>query len=68
MPALALFGLRRRRWRRRVSRAFLFSSVRGFAVTLVIGLIANVFTAVFVSKTIFDYELSGQRQLTELSI
>jgi preprotein translocase subunit SecD len=55
-----------------VSCAFLFlfgeGPVRGFAVTLVIGLIANVFTAVFVSKTIFDYELSGQRQLTELSI
>jgi preprotein translocase subunit SecD len=55
-----------------VSCAFLFlfgeGPVRGFAVTLVIGLIANVFTAVFVSRTIFDYELSGQRQLTELSI
>ena len=51
-----------------VSCAFLFlfgeGPVRGFAVTLVIGLIANVFTAVFVSKTIFDYELSGRRQLT----
>src|SRR5215831_7996567 len=55
-----------------VSCAFLFlfgeGPVRGFAVTLVIGLVANVFTAVFVSRTIFDYELSGQRQLTELSI
>jgi preprotein translocase subunit SecD len=55
-----------------VSCAFLFlfgeGPVRGFAVTLVIGLLANVFTAVFVSKTIFDYELSGKRQLTELSI
>jgi preprotein translocase subunit SecD len=55
-----------------VSCAFLFlfgeGPVRGFAVTLVIGLIANVFTAVFVSKTIFDYELSGKRQLQELSI
>ena len=55
-----------------VSCAFLFlfgeGPVRGFAVTLTIGLIANVFTAVFVSKTIFDYELSGSRQLQELSI
>ena len=55
-----------------VSCAFLFlfgeGPVRGFAVTLTIGLIANVFTAVFVSKTIFDYELSGGRQLQELSI
>jgi preprotein translocase subunit SecD len=49
---------------------FLFGTgpVKGFAVTLVIGLIANVFTAVFVSKTIFDWELSGKRQLTTLSI
>ena len=55
-----------------VSCAFLFlfgeGPVRGFAVTLTIGLVANVFTAVFVSKTIFDYELAGRRQLTELSI
>jgi preprotein translocase subunit SecD len=49
---------------------FLFGTgpVRGFAVTLVIGLLANVFTAVFVSKVIFDWELSGRKQLTELSI
>jgi len=55
-----------------VSCAFLFifgeGPVRGFAVTLTIGLIANVFTAVFVSKVIFDYELSGRRQPAELSI
>jgi preprotein translocase subunit SecD len=49
---------------------FLFGTgpVKGFAVTLVIGLFANVFTAVFVSKVIFDFELSGKKQLTELSI
>ena len=49
---------------------FLFGTgpVRGFAVTLVIGLIANVFTAVFVSKTIFDYELSGKQPVKALSI
>ena len=55
-----------------VSCAFLFlfgeGPVRGFAVTLVIGLVANVFTAVFVSKVIFDYELSRGRQMTALSI
>jgi preprotein translocase subunit SecD len=55
-----------------VSCAFLFifgtGPVKGFAVTLVIGLIANVFTAVFVSKTIFDFELSGRKQVTALSI
>jgi hypothetical protein len=31
-------------------------------------LVANVFTAVFVSRTIFDYELSGRRQMESLSI
>jgi preprotein translocase subunit SecD len=55
-----------------VSCAFLFlfgtGPVRGFAVTLVIGLIANVFTAVFVSRFIFDLELSGKRTVTRLSI
>ena len=49
---------------------FLFGSgpVKGFAVTLVIGLIANVFTAVFVSKTIFDWELSRPTPVRALSI
>ena len=55
-----------------VSCAFLFlfgeGPVQGFAVTLVIGLIANVFTAVFVSRTIFNYELSGHRGMEALSI
>jgi len=31
-------------------------------------LIANVFTAVFVSKVIFDWHLSRQRQVESLSI
>jgi preprotein translocase subunit SecD len=49
---------------------FLFGSgpVKGFAVTLVIGLIANLFTAVFVSKTIFDWELTRPKPVTALSI
>jgi preprotein translocase subunit SecD len=55
-----------------VSCAFLFlfgeGPVRGFAVTLTIGLIANIFTAVFVSRTIFDWELSGHRGMETLSI
>ena len=50
-----------------VSCAFLFmfgtGPVKGFAVTLVIGLIANLFTAVFVSRAIFDYELASQPQM-----
>jgi preprotein translocase subunit SecD len=55
-----------------VSCAFLFmfgtGPVKGFAVTLVIGLIANLFTAVFVSKVIFDFHLSRQRVVESLSI
>jgi len=49
---------------------FLFGTgpVKGFAVTLVIGLIANVFTAVFVSRTIFDWELGMQKKAVTLSI
>jgi preprotein translocase subunit SecD len=49
---------------------FLFGSgpVKGFAVTLVIGLVANVFTAIFVSKTIFDYELTRPKPVVALSI
>ncbi len=41
--------------------------VKGFAVTLVIGLIANLFTAIVVTRVIFDY-LLVQRRVRELSI
>ena len=46
------------------------SPIRGFAVTLIIGLIANVFTAVFVSRTAFELVLSrhGRQQPQTLSI
>ncbi len=49
---------------------FLFGTgpVKGFAVTLVIGLVANVFTAVFGSRVIFEWELSRKKQVTALSI
>jgi preprotein translocase subunit SecD len=49
---------------------FLFGTgpVKGFAVTLVIGLVANLFTAVFVSRVIFDYVLSRQTRQATLSI
>lgn len=47
-----------------VSAAILFTfgtgPIRGFAVTLTIGLMANLFTSVFVSRLIFDYGL-GRR-------
>jgi len=49
---------------------FLFGSgpVKGFAVTLSIGLAANLFTAVFVSRVLFDYMLSRQPRQAVLSI
>jgi preprotein translocase subunit SecD len=55
-----------------VSAAFLFAfgtgPVRGFAVTLVIGLLSNLFTAVYVSRTIFNWHLARQDRGAELSI
>lgn len=49
---------------------FLFGSgpVKGFAVTLIIGLVANLFTAVFVSRLMFDYILSRSGKQARLSI
>lgn len=41
--------------------------IRGFATTLAIGLLANVFTAVFVSRTIFE-AIFSRRQVATLSI
>ena len=42
--------------------------VRGFAVTLTFGLLANLFTAVFVSRVIFDSILSRKQRGEALSI
>ena len=41
--------------------------VRGFAVTLSIGIIASLFTAIFVTRIIFDY-LYVKRNMKKLSI
>lgn len=55
-----------------VSAFFLFlfgtGPIRGFAITLTVGLIANVFTAIYVSKTIFQYHLTKMGRQAELSI
>jgi preprotein translocase subunit SecD len=55
-----------------VSAAFLgvfgTGPIRGFAITLVVGLVANVFTAIYVSKTIFQYHLAKMDRQAELSI
>jgi len=42
--------------------------IRGFAVTLTIGLLANLFTSVFVSRVIFDYVLTRRLKGEALSI
>jgi len=49
---------------------FIFGSgpVKGFAVTLTFGLLANLFTAVFVSRVIFDYVLGRKQRGEALSI
>jgi preprotein translocase subunit SecD len=56
-----------------VSAVFLFlfgsgTPVQGFAITLVIGLLANVFTSIYVSRAIFDYHLSRMDRQGHLSI
>ena len=55
-----------------VSAIFLFlfgtGPVKGFAITLVIGLLANVFTSIYVSRAIFDWNLSRQDRQEALSI
>ncbi len=42
--------------------------IRGFAVTLIFGLLINLFSAVFVSRTIFNWLLSRNPNMQKLSI
>lgn len=55
-----------------ISALFLFQfgtgPIKGFAVTLTIGLLASIFTAVFVSRWLFDLVLSRRRVQTTMSI
>jgi preprotein translocase subunit SecD len=55
-----------------ISSLFLFvfgtGPIRGFAVTLVIGLLVNLFSAVYVSRTIFMWLLSRKERVESLSI
>jgi len=55
-----------------VSAFFLFlfgtGPVKGFAISLTIGLIANLFTSVYVSRVIFDWHLGRAPRQAELSI
>ena len=55
-----------------ISAAFLFQfgsgPIRGFAVTLFFGLASNLFTSLFVSKTLYEVALSNRQQVATLSI
>jgi len=55
-----------------IAALFLFQfgtgPVRGFAVTLMIGLSASLFTAVFVSHWLFDLELGLRKRVESISI
>lgn len=54
-----------------ISAAFLFQfgtgPIKGFAITLSIGLLANMFTAVFFTRMVYDW-ITHRRTLTRLSI
>ena len=51
-----------------IAAAFLFQfgsgPIKGFATTLFFGLVSNVFTAVFVSRTMFEVVLTRRREAT----
>jgi preprotein translocase subunit SecD len=55
-----------------IAAAFLFQfgtgPIRGFAVTLCFGLLSNLFTSTFVSKTLFEVGLARRHQVATLSI
>jgi preprotein translocase subunit SecD len=55
-----------------IAALFLFQfgtgPIRGFAVTLSVGILASLFTAVFVSRWIYDLVLSRRARVERLSI
>ena len=55
-----------------VSAVFLFlfgtGPVRGFAITLIVGLVANLFTSIYVSRAIFDLHLAHMKRDEALSV
>ncbi len=55
-----------------ISALFLFQfgtgPIKGFAVTLIIGLCASMFTAIFVSRSIFDFFFKYRERVETLSI
>lgn len=55
-----------------IAAMFLFTfgtgPIRGFAVTLSVGILASLFTAIFVSRWLFDLYLSRRQRVESLSI
>lgn len=55
-----------------IAAVFLFQfgtgPIQGFSVTLMIGIVASMFTAVFVSRVIFDLIYSGKKKIKKVSI
>jgi preprotein translocase subunit SecD len=55
-----------------IAALFLFNfgtgPIRGFAVTLSIGILSTLFTAVFVSRFLFDLQLSRRERVETISI
>jgi preprotein translocase subunit SecD len=55
-----------------ISAVFLFQfgtgPVKGYAITLIIGIAASMFTAVFVSRLIFDLTVTGKKRKDRMSI
>ena len=42
--------------------------IKGFAVTLSVGIMVNIFTAVFISRMMFDLYLGNRQRVERLSI
>ncbi len=55
-----------------IAAIFLFTfgtgPIRGFAVTLSVGILASLFTAVFISRWLFDFQTSRRARIDKLSI
>ncbi|MCP5049807.1 MAG: protein translocase subunit SecD [bacterium] len=55
-----------------IAAIFLFqfgtSTIKGFSVTLMIGIVASMFTAIFVSRVIFDLHYARKKKLKKISI
>lgn len=55
-----------------IAAIFLFqfgtSTIKGFSVTLMIGIVASMFTAVFVSRVLFELFYGSKKKITKISI